>query len=52
MFEVCLESFGAQRKFRNHLRTSWEHLEAIFRTKKTKRPFEIQYIAKIEGQDC
>ena len=31
MFEVCLESFGTQRTLRNHLRTLWEHLEAIFR---------------------
>ena len=34
MFEVCLESFGTQRTLRNHLRTFWEHLEAIFRTLK------------------
>ena len=34
MFEVCLESFGTQRTLRDHLRTFWEHLEAIFRTLK------------------
>ena len=34
IFDVCLESFGTPRTLRNHLRTFWEHLEAILRTLK------------------